>query len=134
MVAFPSLPFYLSKLLSFFQLKYHFSQEAVRLSSLFGLLCAPTVSHILGNYCILLTTISFWVTPPCSWKAKPLSLGPWRLKVLEKFRGVLLNWPIHIVGVPLFRRDCWVGAKPEGERPGPLETDPELGSREWGRR
>lgn len=31
------------------------------------------------------------------------------------------------VGVPLFRKGCWVRAKPEGGRPDPLETDPEAG-------
>lgn len=27
----------------------------------------------------------------------------------------------------MFRKGCWVGATPEGERLGPLETDPEAG-------
>lgn len=31
------------------------------------------------------------------------------------------------VRVPLFRKDCWVGAKPRERGLGPLEIDPEAG-------
>lgn len=52
--------------------------------------------------------------------------------MLGKYCGMLLNWLLHlpgacIVGVLLFKRGWWVGDKPEGERSGPLETDPEAG-------
>lgn len=42
-------------------------------------------------------------------------------------------WGLFVsVGVPLFRRGCWVRATPEGGRPSPSETDPEQGGRSGG--
>lgn len=82
---------------------------------------------------------AFYWQPSPLWSLFPApgrqSLCLWALEA-KGAGGVLWNvaelvdspsWGLDSVGVLLFKRSWWVGDKPEGERSGPLETDPEAG-------
>lgn len=139
-VALPLLLFHFSKSFSSFQVEYHILHNIISLSFLLRLLCAPTAPHALGNYA------SYWDNHPLCGPSSLLLEGgafvfaPWRLKVLGKFCGVLLNWLICLSETCVYEGSFvqegllgWVTSQRErGLVPWRLTL--KLGSREWGRR